>query len=203
MYTIPIPEQINNFLDTSVYVDKIFMPSECEIISSFNLEKEIPILKKNDPQNFIKYNNGFPNSSFIPVITQTSFIFKRLISIITKLNNDYFKFSLTTIKDLQIIELADYSYIDYFISVGSGENSNRKLFFVIFLSDNSLYEGGALKCSPSAYVYPENYNNFNYFGVPSQGTGVFFSSFLSTSILPVTSGSSKILIGWAEGPSFS
>lgn len=203
MYVIAIPEQGNNFLTTSVYLDKIFMPSECDIISNLSIEKTIPILKKDEEQSFIKYNDGYPNSRLIPFDKDNAFIFKRLINIVSKVNNDYFKFSLTTIRDLQVIELSNYSSIDYFIGVGSGNNANRKISFVIFLSDNNTYEGGALKWSPNTYTFPPDYNSLNFYGVPPQGTAVFFTSFLASSILPVTSGSSKILIGWAEGPSFS
>lgn len=203
MYVIAIPEQGNNFLTTAVYLDKVFMPSECDIISNLTIEKTFPILRKDEEQTFIKYNEGYPNSQLIPFDKDNSFIFKRLINLVSKVNNDYFKFSLTTIRDIQVIELSKFASIDYFIGVGPLNNANRKISFVIFLSDNTTYEGGSLKWSPNLYTFPQDYDSLNVYGVPPQGTAVFFTSFIASSIFPVTSGTSKILIGWAEGPSFS
>ncbi|MFN4149849.1 MAG: 2OG-Fe(II) oxygenase, partial [Candidatus Sericytochromatia bacterium] len=90
-----------------------------------------------------------------------------------------------------------------FIAVGPFNNANRKISFVVFLSDNTTYEGGSLKWSPNICTFPPDYDSLNVYGVPPQGTAVFFTSFIASSIFPVTSGCSKILIGWAEGPSFS
>lgn len=72
---------------------------------------------------------------------------------------------------------------------------DRKLSIIIQLSDPSEYTGGNFEFDPQ-------YEQPNAAALKKKGTVLVFPSFLSHRVTPVTSGTRKSLVAWAEGPSF-
>ena len=70
---------------------------------------------------------------------------------------------------------------------------NRKLSFVLQLSDPSEYEGGELKL----------YNAYEPTTIKREkGLIVFFPSYTLHEVTPVTKGERYTLVGWVHGPAF-
>jgi PKHD-type hydroxylase len=77
-----------------------------------------------------------------------------------------------------------------------GKNSQRKLSFVMQLTDPSEYEGGSLEFQIPGQELP------NPSILKKQGTAVVFPSFIKHRVTPVTKGVRYSLVTWYEGPPF-
>jgi hypothetical protein len=74
---------------------------------------------------------------------------------------------------------------------GVGDESTRKLTFIIFLDHKKIFTGGELEFFPS---------NQKFSG--EIGDIIVFPSFSSYKFNQIKSGTSKVAIGWIHGPSF-
>jgi PKHD-type hydroxylase len=94
---------------------------------------------------------------------------------------------------LQVVKYEDGGHVNWHLDPGeiSGEQDQRKLSFVMLLSDPSEYEGGLLEFKG----FPEQ---------PKLGQGsiIVFPSFIEHRVTPVTSGIRYSAVTWACGPSF-
>lgn len=73
---------------------------------------------------------------------------------------------------------------------------DRKLSFILQLSDPSEYEGGDFQFDPEI---PQPDQSL----LKQQGTILVFPSFIRHRVIPVTSGTRRSLVAWAEGPKFA
>ena len=115
---------------------------------------------------------------------------------ITDTNEKFFKFDLTMIEKLQFTEYSADElgcYDQHIDPLVWCVPHNRKLSFVLQLSDPSEYEGGDLKLYTSKEPTVVT---------KMKGLAVFFPSYILHEVTPVTKGTRRTLVGWVHGPSF-
>ena len=89
----------------------------------------------------------------------------------------------------------DWHYDTFFAA--TSKMYDRKLTFILQLSDSSDYEGGDL-------ILDENFaqNIIDKDELRKKGTAFIFPSFIRHKVTPVLSGTRKCLVAWIEGPKF-
>mgnify|MGYP003746647471 FL=1 len=167
-----------------------------EVFSSEEIE-EIKTNCKDLHEGESYSNNQDLRKSFIQWIyraEQTNWIYERIYSAVNSLNENYFKFDIDSLEDIQFTEY-DESYEgafgrhtdDDFI-----ENITRKLSFSIQMSDPTDYEGGELQ------IY--RFGSEGILAPKEKGTLILFPSFTIHEVTPVIKGHRKSLVGWCHGP---
>lgn len=176
-----------------VLVPDLFTPEEClEIV-----HLQLPVTQA----QVIKFKEGsFSDLSLeerntkvksINRTPQHQWIYQRLAEKTRAINAHYYQFALTRFTDLQLLEYENTGFYNTHVDIGTGESSTRKLSIVVFLTERSDYTGGELLLKPG---YPE---------LPqTQGSAVFFPSYLVHEIKPVTAGVRHTLVTWIVGPCF-
>jgi PKHD-type hydroxylase len=129
----------------------------------------------------------------------TEYLYKQCKNLLTNANKKMWNFHVTNIKEpLQFGEYksnpdGENGKYDWHMDIGKGGISTRKLSMSIQLSDSSEYEGGDL----------EFMIHRNIIKAPrDKGTVIFFPSYLTHRITPVTSGKRQSLVTWFHGPPF-
>ena len=189
-----------------IYVDDLFTKDECEIIINYSSEwetKEGRISseisnsesgelksKKSDYRICTLYkppeNEG---------LKQIDWINEKLLSVISGVNNDYYKFDIKALVELP--NLMKYAaekkgHYDYHLDIGQLKpNCWRKLSYSLFLNDD--FEGGAIE-------FKTGEKKISYKGPVSRM--VIFPSYMLHKVNPVTSGTRWSMVGWAHGASF-
>jgi PKHD-type hydroxylase len=175
------------------YWEKAFTLEECQKIIEYAEQYEKTIGKTNATN---EENNKYRDSEvvWISPSEEINWVFRRLTDVITKLNEDYFKFDLMGFTEaLQFTEYTaptgSYgkhvdSMYDHFI---------RKLSLSVQLSDPKDYEGGELQLhlDPHPTVMKKE-----------QGTILCFPSYVLHEVKPVTKGKRYSLVGWVTGKPF-
>lgn len=134
--------------------------------------------------------------SWVPVNSQTKWMYEKVSECIKTVNNSYFNYDLSKIEKLQFTRYYGSEngvYVPHLDSNFGHFSENRKLSFVMQLSDPSEYKGGELRLHTG--LEPEI--------VPKeQGLIVFFPSSTLHECTPVTEGKRCTLVGWVYGPKF-
>lgn len=174
-----------------------------ELFSKYELEKLLAIGNKlpEKPGELNSENNLDKTIresmiSWIPVNSQTNWIYKKLTDCIHLVNDSYFNYDLTRMERLQFTRYYGRDggvYCPHLDSNFGHIPDNRKLSFVMQLSDPSEYEGGELRLHTAKYpdIIPKE-----------KGLIVFFPSATLHECTPVTSGKRCTLVGWIYGPKF-
>lgn len=107
-------------------------------------------------------------------------------------NRDAFKVDVSYLPPLQFGEYSKEDFYEWHHDVNWLNNSgyDRKLSFVLQLSDPTTYEGGDFEFKEIEQPY-----NFK-----QQGTVLIFPSYLIHRVTPITKGVRNSLVGWMEGP---
>jgi PKHD-type hydroxylase len=175
------------------YWDKAFTPEECQKIIDYAEQFE-----KRDAGVSTKGElNAEIRESKVVWITpspEINWVYKKLTDIITKLNEDYFRFDLFGFTEgFQFTEYNAPSghYGKHVDSMFNG--TVRKLSFVLQLSDPKDYEGGELQIHLS-----EEPNVMK----KERGTVVAFPSPTLHQVTPITEGRRYSLVGWITGKPF-
>jgi hypothetical protein len=190
MYSVLIPAQGNDNL-INVINKTEFSPEECQKIIEINEEPVPPSVYYAANQGIIDPASEYPVCRYIPFLVDYSWIYERIIKTVNEANEIYYKFNISVIKSLQILEFNQNSSFNWHLDLGKGEYSTRKLSFIIFLSANDDYQGGQLKWNPELDV-----------SIQQQGVIAMYPSFMVSKIETVTSGKAYYLLGWADGPAF-
>lgn len=134
--------------------------------------------------------------SWITPTVNTEFIFQRIANAIHQVNNDFFKYDLTEMEDLQFTEY-DSSYLGMYQNhTDDGfEACDRKLSFSLQLSDPTDYEGGDLLVYRFKLNHPASVHK-------QKGFLAVFPSWTIHEVTPVTAGTRYTLVGWCHGPRF-
>ena len=117
-------------------------------------------------------------------------IFQRLEKHIEIVNNEFFKFELSSMSSIQLGNYKGEEQGKYDWHMDCGGGPIRKLSVAIQLNDPDEYEGGEfcfLKRSQEDKIPKE------------KGLAVMFPSFLLHRVTPVTSGERQSLVCWAQG----
>ena len=132
--------------------------------------------------------------SWVPINSQTSWIYSTLTDHINSVNQDWFNYDLDKIEVLQYTRYYAEEigcYKPHLDPLQWNLPHERKLSFVIQLSDPSEYEGGDLLLHLG---HEPTY-------IPKKlGYAVFFPSHTLHEVTPVTSGVRQTLVGWIHGP---
>jgi PKHD-type hydroxylase len=178
------------------YIDNIFTPDECKEIIKIGNKRG---LKKADVYSDglnqkVDENIRISKVSWLYPNEDTNWIFLRVSSAITQLNEQFFKFDL-----FGFIE--GFQFTKYEAPTGySGMHIDkvlhkkiRKLSITIQLSDPKDYEGGelAIQTNQEKNLMPKG-----------QGKLVAFPSYALHGVSPVTKGTRYSLVAWITGPNF-
>jgi PKHD-type hydroxylase len=188
---------LNSFDCTSTYYyyRGLFNNYELEKISAIgNKLPEIP-----GQLNAVKkLDNTIRESmiSWVPVNSETKWIYQKIVDSIHYVNDIYFNYDLKKIEKLQFTRYYGSKKGLYCPHVDSNFgylSENRKLTFVMQLSDPTDYEGGELRLHTGREpeVIPKE-----------KGLIVFFPSPTLHECTPVTDGKRCTLVGWVYGPKF-
>lgn len=134
--------------------------------------------------------------SWIKPEINTEFIFRRVAEIVNRLNDNFYKYDLTEMEDIQFSEY-DESYQGMYANhTDDGfEGYGRKLSFSLQLSDEDEYEGGDL-------LFYRFKANSPLYAPKKKGMIVIFPSWTIHEVAPVTKGTRYSLVGWVHGPNF-
>ena len=132
---------------------------------------------------------------WVPTTEPYSWIYQTLGWNVQTVNQDAFNYDLTHIEPLQFTEYNENDAGFYGPHLDNGETvaGNRKLSFVLQLTDPDKYEGGdlVLHIGPKPTVLPKE-----------RGKLLFFPSHTLHEVTPVTKGTRNSVVGWVAGPRF-
>jgi PKHD-type hydroxylase len=175
------------------YHEQIFTPEECKKIIDYAEQ-----FYKNDATVSLqgKVNLGIRESKIVWITPEEEiqWAYKKMASIITGLNENFFRFDLFGF--IEGFQFTEYNaptghYGKHIDSVHNG--TIRKLSFVLQLSDPKDYEGGELQL---------HLGEVPNIMKKEQGTVVAFPSPTLHEVTPVTKGRRYSLVGWITGKPF-
>ena len=141
---------------------------------------------------------GFRTSTIAWVPTDNpeyNWIYERLATAVTDINQSYYRFDLTHIQPLQFTTYTKETEGRYKPHIDLGQaGAGRKLSFSLQLSDPFHHEGGSLQ-----FLHLKNEPEL---APRARGKIIFFPSFLTHEVTPVTQGVRYSLVGWIAGPPF-
>jgi len=191
--------ELNQRKDESyVWYDNLFDEEELKKIQLQSINKNLSESKtagigsKNDKNTKIRKSD----THFLYAQKEENhWIFKKIGNLINETNNNWFKYKLDHLENLQYTVYKSTqkqfykAHVDTILNNFS--NTTRKLSFSLLLNDN--FEGGDL--------------NLFYSSVPTtvekkKGRIYFFPSYALHEVTPVTKGVRKSLVGWVRGPHF-
>ena len=180
-------------LNPWVYWNNAFTPEECNKIISYaeQFQKQSAgISNKNELNNEIRQSEIV----WITPEPEINWVYQRLTDLVTKLNDDYFKFDLFGfVEGLQFTKYNAPSgyYGKHIDNIFYG--TVRKLSIVIQLSDPKDYEGGDL------LIHLGDIPNTPK---KEQGTLICFPSYMLHEVTKITKGTRYSLVGWITGKPF-
>jgi PKHD-type hydroxylase len=134
--------------------------------------------------------------SWMGVNDVTRWIYDKLSDCVSMVNKQHYKYHLEKIENLQFTGYFGESngfYRSHLDTINNDRPSNRKLSFVLQLSDPNEYEGGELRV----------YLGGDPLIVKKQkGLITFFPSNILHECTLVTSGERYVIVGWVQGPPF-
>jgi len=162
------------------------------------LAMKYPVIEGNVSGNIDK-SYRLSEIRWLPFDNDTRYLYERCKSLLMNANRNMWNFHVTNVKEsLQFGEYksnpgGENGKYDWHMDIGKGSISTRKLSMSIQLSDSSEYEGGDL----------EFMIHRNIIKAPrDKGAVIFFPSYLTHRITPVTSGKRQSLVTWFHGPPF-
>jgi PKHD-type hydroxylase len=177
------------------YLDNVFSAEECQQIIALGTKLETyqaEITKNTSIELEIRKNKvGFFNSSD----KDNTWIYQRITDATTNINRQFFNYDLDYIELLQFTvydQLNDH-YIAHMDSIMPLSVHNRKLSFSLQLSAADAYQGCDLEIFRNGEYQP---------ATRTQGSMIFFPSFILHKVTPLTRGKRHSLVGWVCGPNF-
>lgn len=181
------------------YTHNLFSDEECDFIIKVGNDPEIVTLGPG------VVGGGGSNSrvdedirkstiGWLPVHEKTNWIFQRITAAVTNINNDFYKYDLTHIENIQFtVYKEDSNFYGQHIDAMYETNASRKLSVSVQLTDPTEYDGGefALYTGKDPAILPK-----------ARGTALFFPSWSLHEVMPVTRGTRYALVTWICGPRF-
>jgi PKHD-type hydroxylase len=180
---------VNNW----AFAEKVFSKEECELIKNFGKKRLQKATVVGTGSLEIKKQIRDSKVHFIYPNSETEWLFRKMTDLINFVNNKFFKFDLYGLEEgfqLTLYKKNSFyvKHIDKFLN-----NKIRKLSLSVQLDDPKKYEGGDLLLHTQEK--PEVMNK-------TQGTCVFFPSYILHEVKPVTKGERYSLVCWVSGPNF-
>lgn len=195
IFNVPPP---HNIIPPFMVVGDAFTEKECEslIVYGKNVELTPAKLVSGDVTTAIRSSDV----KFIePTTPDLEWLFARLKEIGESVNDRVFGFDLQFISPPQYTRYNVGGYYDWHEDTILGNPTivkARKLSATLFLNAPSAYDGGQFQIQRK----PDGSAEFNI--EPLQGSMVFFPSFMSHRVAPVTRGERNSLVVWYEGDMF-
>jgi PKHD-type hydroxylase len=174
---------------------KIFSKDECKEICKFfdncGLEKGAVVIPSNeDPEYYRK-----SMVSFHKPVKETVWIFNKINKVLSKANQDFFRFDLTGYDRLQYTTYDQTSHYNWHTDTIPTQTvfGHRKLSISILLSED--FTGGDFLINLGNQDDAHNTNL-------ALGSAIIFPSYIPHSVIPVVSGVRKSIVAWACGPQF-
>ncbi|NBX72609.1 2OG-Fe(II) oxygenase [bacterium] len=168
-----------------------FSPEECKKIIEIGdkLKMEKAVIDKNI------LNEKVRNSDicFLTATEETKWIFERCCYVVNLVNDKFFNYDLTAIKEIQYTVYEEGGFYDKHVDTMYESFGTRKLSFSVQLTDPKEYEGGDLLL---------HYSNTPVVAKKDQGVMTAFHSQTLHEVQPVTKGRRIALVGWVIGPRF-
>lgn len=175
--------------------------SDTEIADIIAIGENLPIDKGTTSGNetSLTQNLSIRNSyvSWIPSTPDNVWIYDKAAFILRVINANYFNYDITGIyEDLQYTKYLGSQNQHYEWHIDKhfhSEYPQRKLSFVLQLSDPEEYEGGDLEIldGPEKIVFRKE-----------KGLAYVFPSWLLHRVTPITKGIRRSLVIWSAGPAF-
>lgn len=184
----------HNLTSTYYFYRNLFNNYEIEKIKA--LCKKLPQNMGSIGNNNINLNYRESRVSWVPVNNQTHWIYQKLTDCILDVNNSFFEYDLTKIEKLQFTAYYGNEKGFYAPHIDSNFDTipeNRKLTFVLQLSNPDDYQGGELRLHTSKEPIMIK---------KEKGLISFFPSHTLHECTPVISGERYTLVGWIYGPKF-
>jgi PKHD-type hydroxylase len=182
-----------DYLTNYVTLPEVFSPEECRRIIYSNIpasQAQVSIFKKGTV-NDLQMQSRNTKVKAMPRIKPLMWVYSRIHEQIHFVNEHCYHFKLSELTELQILEYENTGFYGTHLDTGTGVTSRRKISLVVFLTPPEEYDGGELILKP--WFTPV---------VPTQGTIVFFPSYIPHEITPVTRGVRHTLVSWVLGPSY-
>jgi len=180
-------------VNSYAYWEDAFSKEECELLIDIgNTQKKVAGPTVNKPET--NPNLRKSEVSWLYPNNDNKWAYERLTSIITDLNNRFFKFDIFGVTEG--FQFTKYSapggkYGKHVDCVYNGQV--RKLSFTLQLSDPSSYEGGDLSL---------HLNDSPTLMSRVQGSVALFPSYVLHEVTPVTKGTRYSLVSWVTGKPF-
>ncbi len=179
----------NKDISKPFYYKKAFSREECEKIIN---APEIKIQTEEENKSL-----KVSKVKFIEKNVETRWIWERIQNYVQLVNLNHYKFKLSHIADVHLMEYQKDCFFKWHIDLNGGEFfALRKISIVIFLSDKNDYQGGNLLFD----ITDEN-------EIPTidmeQGSIILFPSFHLHKVSDIKSGVRRTLVAWVYGDSFS
>lgn len=126
----------------------------------------------------------------------TAWVFERIRDAVNGVNN-FFKFEFDGFKGIQIARYGIGGHYIWHSDLGVGLNSRRKLSISVQLSAPEDYDGGELEFQ----ILQDEHNEPLKVG-KERGSTIFFPSYMTHRVTPVTRGTRWSLVTWINGPPF-
>lgn len=176
--------------------EKGFSPEECAAIVELAELQEFR--QGSVGANKVDLDARDSNVTWLQPSQETHWIFERITAIIARVNFDKYQMDLDGIDGIQYTKYGSEQHYDWHTDhyVNEPVRMHRKLSLSIVLTDDTHYEGGELVFNNTGN--PDRLSTIR----PTQGTFVFFYSFLPHKVAPVTKGERVSLVTWVLGPKF-
>lgn len=170
------------------------------VLSNFDIQEICKYISTQELQNGL-LANGKTNTEirrskvfFIPITTDTRWIYNKLGEFVTESNKKHFGIDVTSLQSIQYTEYhaEDAGTYDDHLDFAPLTFTPRKLSLSVQLSDDHEYSGGELELKLNSQA--------PYIASRLKGAGVLFPSWVLHGVTPVTRGVRKSLVVWAEGP---
>jgi PKHD-type hydroxylase len=187
---------ISDYSTTFYYYRNLFNSYEIDkIIATCNKLPQVDG-KLGSYNSILNKENRNSVISWVNINEETKWLYEKLTGCILDVNKSFFEYDLTRIEILQFTRYygSDNGLYCPHTDCNVGHSAdNRKLSFVMQLSDPKDYEGGELRLHQGRTpdIVPKE-----------KGLITFFPSHVLHECTPVTSGVRYTLVGWIYGPKF-
>jgi PKHD-type hydroxylase len=179
----------NSAVHEVLVMPEAFTPEECRRVRELG-EALPPVTAQLERGNAAQYRTSA--IAWIEPQPEAHWLYHRLGMLFLDANRRY-RFELVGFMEaLQYTVYGPADKFDWHIDLGPDSISARKLSLSVLLSETAEYEGGDLQ-----------FLNVPHSGqVLPAGAAVFFPSYMTHRVVPITRGVRRSLVAWGYGPSF-
>jgi PKHD-type hydroxylase len=173
-----------------VFGERAFTAADCEAILSLQRDVKDAAIQAGD--GGAPYRKG--RVCWLRPGAETNWIFAKALEHIQRVNAKTYKMDLAGFTEpLQLAEYMAGEHYDWHLDLGRDGYSVRKLSFIVQLTQEGAYEGGAVEvlATRTPQAMPK-----------AQGAMIVFPAYVLHRVNPVTRGARRSLVGWIGGPPF-